>query len=320
MSETPSDQAAATDDQTPPMDTLSPRRTLSGQLIIVENQRWPDHPKNKYRGSVNSGIDTNSVNIPATSGSVNTTTAAVTEDPVEMAGTEDPGLPSIPDPASLSSPSKPRSNTGTYPGAGPGGWPIDGSAWRNHPANRPYQFFQLEQMHHEEINRLEWCAFCKRQANSWIPNPCPNSSSSNHACLLSRHVLLQNMGLTHANCWANSTEAFLLGDDEKKIEEKIDTRTPNTTIFTFNKEDHTLANLLRDKLLKNSHVTFAAYRIPHPLFAKFELRVQTDGEITPKEAVLASSRDLVHDLDVLKTNFTREYELRKMVGGAQNGQ
>ncbi|ETI28845.1 hypothetical protein G647_01297 [Cladophialophora carrionii CBS 160.54] len=133
------------------------------------------------------------------------------------------------------------------------------------------------------------------------------------------------------HCWANgidhaainildSTESFLLADGEKKIEEKIDTRTPNTTIFTFNKEDHTLANLLRDKLLKNSHVTFAAYRIPHPLFANFELRVQTDGEITPKEAVLASSRDLVQDLNNLKTNFTREYELRKMVGGAQNGQ
>ncbi|KIV77912.1 hypothetical protein PV11_09684 [Exophiala sideris] len=115
------------------------------------------------------------------------------------------------------------------------------------------------------------------------------------------------------------TEAFILGEGEKKIEEKIDTRTPNTTIFTFNKEDHTLANLLRDKLLKNSHVTFAAYRIPHPLFAKFELRVQTDGEITPKEAVLASSKDIIQDLNALKTNFTREYELRKMVGGAQNG-
>lgn len=37
--------------------------------------------------------------------------------------------------------------------------------------------------------------------------------------------------------------------------------TPNTTIFTFNKEDHTLGNLYRDKLLKNSHVTFAAYRV-----------------------------------------------------------
>jgi DNA-directed RNA polymerase II subunit RPB11 len=61
-------------------------------------------------------------------------------------------------------------------------------------------------------------------------------------------------------------------------------------------------------------------QIPHPLFAKFELRVQTDGEITPKEAVLASCRDLVQELNVLKTNFTREYELRKMVGGAQNGQ
>ena len=59
----------------------------------------------------------------------------------------------------------------------------------------------------------------------------------------------------------------------------------------------------------------------HPLFARYLLRVQTDGEVTPREAFLASARDLVHELDVLKTNFTREYELRKMVGGAaQNGQ
>ncbi|KIX96026.1 uncharacterized protein Z520_08281 [Fonsecaea multimorphosa CBS 102226] len=270
MSDTSPNQAAATGDKTPPRDALSPRRIAAGQLIPVEGQLWPDHPKNKRMGRVNAGVDTNSVNIPDDDGLTDTKTA--TKDIVEMTDTEDPGPPSVPVPASRPSPTKARPNHTTYPGAGPGGLPIDGLAWRNHPANRPYQFFSVEQTHHEEINR--------------------------HEC----------------------TEAFLLGDDEKKIEEKIDTRTPNTTIFTFNKEDHTLANLLRDKLLKNSHVTFAAYRIPHPLFAKFELRVQTDGEITPKEAVLASSRDLVNDLNVLKTNFTREYELRKMVGGAQNGQ
>ena len=35
---------------------------------------------------------------------------------------------------------------------------------------------------------------------------------------------------------------------------------------------------------------------------------------------MASSTELIKELDVLKENFTREYELRKMVGGAQNGQ
>jgi len=113
-------------------------------------------------------------------------------------------------------------------------------------------------------------------------------------------------------------ELFLLGDGEKKISETPDTRTPNTSIFKVAKEDHTLANLLRAHLLKDSHVTFAGYRVPHPLFANFELRVQTDGEITPKEAVIACARGIVSDLGKLSREFTKEFELRKMVQGEGN--
>lgn len=75
------------------------------------------------------------------------------------------------------------------------------------------------------------------------------------------------------------TEAFILGEGEKKIEEKADTRmypfvliltsfmtnirtgTPSTSIFTINKEDHSVGNLLRGRLLQNRHVTFAAYKV-----------------------------------------------------------
>lgn len=59
-------------------------------------------------------------------------------------------------------------------------------------------------------------------------------------------------------------ESFLLAPDEKKVEEKIDTRMPNTSYFNFNKEDHTLANLLRSKLLSSNHIMFAAYRVSRP--------------------------------------------------------
>ncbi|MCJ1408606.1 DNA-directed RNA polymerase II core subunit [Ptychographa xylographoides] len=113
-------------------------------------------------------------------------------------------------------------------------------------------------------------------------------------------------------------ELFLLGDDEKKVTEVPDTRIASSSLFTFNKEDHTLGNLLRSRLLQSSHVTFAGYRIPHPLFSKFELRVQTDGEITPRAALVTACRDLVNDLGTLSREFTKEWELRKMAGEGTN--
>ncbi|KAK2750092.1 DNA-directed RNA polymerase II core subunit [Myotisia sp. PD_48] len=116
-------------------------------------------------------------------------------------------------------------------------------------------------------------------------------------------------------------ESFVLGPGEKKVEVEIDTRVPSTAIFTLNKEDHTLGNLIRSRLLQSQHVLFAGYKIAHPLVHKVTLRVQTDGHITPKEAVITACRDLVKDLGTFGREFTKEYELRKMVSaGAQNQQ
>ncbi|PKY01303.1 DNA-directed RNA polymerase II subunit RPB11a [Aspergillus campestris IBT 28561] len=112
-------------------------------------------------------------------------------------------------------------------------------------------------------------------------------------------------------------ESFVLGNGENKVDMEVDTRIPNTSIFTFNKEDHTLGNMIRSRLLQSSHVLFAAYKVPHPLVPKFILRVQTDGEITPKDAVIAACHELVRDLGILSREFTKEYELRKMVGANQ---
>lgn len=42
---------------------------------------------------------------------------------------------------------------------------------------------------------------------------------------------------------------------------------PSAAIFTFHKEDHTLGNMLRQRLLKTTHVIFAAYRVSNLLYA-----------------------------------------------------
>ncbi|KAJ5728648.1 uncharacterized protein N7483_003156 [Penicillium malachiteum] len=115
-------------------------------------------------------------------------------------------------------------------------------------------------------------------------------------------------------------EAILLAPGEKKIDVEVDTRMPNAAIFTFHKEDHTLANLLRTRLLKHPNVTFSAYRVPHPLTPSFELRVQTDGEITPRAAVIASCNSLIKELGIISREFTKEYELRKMANAAAKQQ
>ncbi|KAF2242707.1 RBP11-like subunits of RNA polymerase [Trematosphaeria pertusa] len=111
----------------------------------------------------------------------------------------------------------------------------------------------------------------------------------------------------------NRFELFLLDEGEKKVEVKDETRVPNTAVFTFNKEDHTLGNLLSQRLLKYPNVTFSAYKVPHPLFATFELRVTTDGSITPKEAVVKCCKDAVQDLEVLNRSFTTEWLGKRIV-------
>ncbi|KAJ5825788.1 hypothetical protein N7474_002926 [Penicillium riverlandense] len=111
-------------------------------------------------------------------------------------------------------------------------------------------------------------------------------------------------------------EAILLAPGENKIDVEIDTRMPNAAIFTFHKEDHTLANMLRSRLIKTPHVIFAAYKVPHPLTPNFLLRVQTDGEVTPREVVINACHALIKDLGILSREFTKEYELRKAANAA----
>ncbi|EON66680.1 hypothetical protein W97_05926 [Coniosporium apollinis CBS 100218] len=112
-------------------------------------------------------------------------------------------------------------------------------------------------------------------------------------------------------------ELFILGDGEKKVTWVLDTRVPNTAIFTFNKEDHTLGNLLASRLHKYPHVQFSAYKVPHPLFATFDLRVTTDGSMTPKAAVAKACADLVTDLGKLSQEFTKEWELKRLANSGR---
>ena len=79
-----------------------------------------------------------------------------------------------------------------------------------------------------------------------------------------------------------------------------DMKLPNAATIVIAGEDHTAGNTLRCQLLRNPAVRFAGYRIPHPLTYDLHVRVQTDGSITPAEAVDRALRELDGQLDMLE--------------------
>jgi DNA-directed RNA polymerase II subunit RPB11 len=71
--------------------------------------------------------------------------------------------------------------------------------------------------------------------------------------------------------------------------------------------------LISQRLLQYDHIVFSAYKVPHPLFATFELRVSTDGSMTPKDAIVKCCTDIVMELDALKRSFQTEWLSKKIV-------
>ncbi|KAM3164637.1 DNA-directed RNA polymerase II subunit RPB11 [Lachancea thermotolerans] len=107
-------------------------------------------------------------------------------------------------------------------------------------------------------------------------------------------------------------ELFLLPEGEAKLKIDPDTKAPNAVIVTFEKEDHTLANLIRGELLEDKGVLFAAYKVEHPLFAQFKMRIQTVEGYDPKDALKNACNGIISKLGQLQSNFETEWNLQTL--------
>ena len=72
--------------------------------------------------------------------------------------------------------------------------------------------------------------------------------------------------------------------------------------FTFYNEDHTLGNVLRSTLIKNKHVEFWGYTIPHPSEPYLKLRVQSHTK--DAKAILKSGlKRIDQECEIVNTKF-----------------
>ena len=113
----------------------------------------------------------------------------------------------------------------------------------------------------------------------------------------------------------NAPEVFeQFKEPEKKVIIQQVEKIQNTYLFIINDEDHTFGNAVKMMLLRNPKIRFVAYRKPHPLENKIEIKIQTNGEIAPKEAFREALKNLNEDIDDCIKQLDEDFQNYKNSG------
>jgi len=90
------------------------------------------------------------------------------------------------------------------------------------------------------------------------------------------------------------------------MEIKILDDKKNKLIIEINGAGHTLCNALKSELLNDKHVKIATYSIRHPQISFPQVIVETDGEVTPKNALINAVQRLHKVNEKFKKEFAKE--------------
>lgn len=71
---------------------------------------------------------------------------------------------------------------------------------------------------------------------------------------------------------------------------------------------------MHSQLLSDPTVLFCGYRLPHPLEPRFLLKIQTDGSVTPVQAIEQACALLIATLAKMKEKFGAEVRSAQIMG------
>ena len=117
----------------------------------------------------------------------------------------------------------------------------------------------------------------------------------------------------------NSYEKFVVPEGVKRVAHARDTRVEHAATLTIQREDHTVGNLLRYALLGDREVTFAGYKIPHPLEYRMLVKVQTRGQRSPKQVSARALEALADEAAEVRRAFEAEVARARGGGGGDGG-
>lgn len=94
--------------------------------------------------------------------------------------------------------------------------------------------------------------------------------------------------------------------DPPKMEIKILDDKKNKLIIEVKGTDHTLCNALKSELWDDKHVKVATYSIRHPQISVPQMIVETDGEESPRNALINAVQRLQKNNAKFKKEFVKE--------------
>ena len=90
------------------------------------------------------------------------------------------------------------------------------------------------------------------------------------------------------------------------MEIKILDDKKNKLIAEVKGADHTLCNILKSELWNDKHVKTATYSIRHPQISVPQMIIETDGELSPKNAIINAVQRLHKTNEKFKKEFLKE--------------
>lgn len=90
------------------------------------------------------------------------------------------------------------------------------------------------------------------------------------------------------------------------MEIKILDEKKNKIIIELKGTDHTLCNVLKTELYNDKHVKIATYNVRHPQISMPKMIVETDGEESPKNALINAAERLQKNNAKFKKEFLKE--------------
>jgi DNA-directed RNA polymerase subunit L len=85
---------------------------------------------------------------------------------------------------------------------------------------------------------------------------------------------------------------------------KVLKRTDNELKLEIEGEGHSLLNLLQKALLEGSNIAMAGYDVPHPLFDRGILYIQTKGKQDPEDVI----KEAVKKIQSLNKDFDKSFK------------
>lgn len=90
----------------------------------------------------------------------------------------------------------------------------------------------------------------------------------------------------------------------RRVKYTADTKVANAATFEIQREDHTIGDPLVMQLLEDPAVAFAAYKIPHPLEYRLQIKVKTSSNATTPAGVYgAAVSALTAEVRSIKAQF-----------------